>query len=340
MDFNMHRILVIGGGSIGERHTRCFQQTGRADVCLCDINDEVRSRVAATYSLSASFWTLDAALADHASGELFSAAVVCTPAHLHIPMACQLAEAGISLLIEKPLSTTEDGVEQLRSLVEDKSLALSVAYVMRHHPALAAMKAENHAGRFGRPVQIVYTGGQHFPFYRPAYREIYYTKRETGGGAIQDGLTHTMNMAEWLLGPITKLVCDAEHLVLEGVEVEDTVHVMTRQSSPDGNSILGSFSLNQHQPPNETRLTVLCENGAIRVEGLRLLTCTDPDSDWTVEQEFKLERDDLFVAQADAFLDQLEGKTKAACTLDEALQTLRVNLAELRSLETQQWESP
>ena len=127
MDFNMHRILVIGGGSIGERHTRCFQQTGRADVCLCDINDEVRSRVAATYSLSASFWTLDAALADHASGEPFSAAVVCTPAHLHIPMACQLAEAGISLLIEKPLSTTEDGVEQLRSLVEDKSLALSVA---------------------------------------------------------------------------------------------------------------------------------------------------------------------------------------------------------------------
>ena len=35
-----------------------------------------------------------------------------------------------------------------------------------------------------------------------------------------------------------------------------------------------------------------------------------------------------------------EGKAEAACTLDEALQTLRVNLAELRSLETQQWETP
>ena len=336
----MHRILVIGGGSIGERHTRCFQQTSRADVCLCEINDDVRSRVTETYSLSASFRALGEALADHASREPFAAAVVCTPAHLHIPMACQLAEAGIGLLIEKPLSTSEDGVDELRSLAEEQSLALSVAYVMRHHPAFAAMKAEIHAGRFGRPVQIVYTGGQHFPFYRPAYREIYYTKRETGGGAIQDGLTHTMNMAEWLLGPITKLVCDAEHLVLEGVEVEDTVHVMTRQSGENGNSILGSFSLNQHQTPNENRLTILCENGAIRVEGLRLQTCTEPDSDWTVEREFELERDDLFVAQANAFLDQLESKAKAACTLDEALQTLRVNLAELRSLETQQWETP
>lgn len=336
----MHRILVIGGGSIGERHARCFQQTERADVCLCEINDEVRSRVTDTYSLSASFRTLDEALADHASGEPFAAAVVCTPAHLHIPMARQLAAAGIGLLIEKPLSTSEDGVDELRSLVEEKSLALSVAYVMRHHPAFAAMKAELDAGRFGRPVQLVYTGGQHFPYYRPAYREIYYTKRETGGGAIQDGLTHTMNMAEWLLGPISRLVCDAEHLVLDGVEVEDTVHVMTRQNGPDGSSILGSFSLNQHQPPNETRMTVLCEKGAIRVEGLRLLTCTEPDSDWTVEQEFELERDDLFIAQAAAFLDQLERRAESACTLDEALQTLRVNLAELRSLETQQWEMP
>ena len=336
----MHRILVIGGGSIGERHARCFQQTGRADVCLCEVNDEVRSRVTDTYSLSASFKTLDEALASHSAGEPIAAAVVCTPAHLHIPMARQLAEAGVGLLIEKPLGTTEDGVDELRSIVEKKTLALSVAYVMRHHPAFAAMKAALDAGRFGRPVQIVYTGGQHFPFYRPAYREIYYTKRETGGGAIQDGLTHTMNTAEWLLGPISRLVCDAEHLVLEGVDVEDTVHVMTRQSGPDGNSILGSFSLNQHQPPNESRMTVICDKGAIRVEGLRLLTCTEPDTDWTVEEEFQLERDDLFVAQASSFLDQLEGNAEAACTLDEALQTLRVNLAELRSLETRQWETP
>ena len=128
--------------------------------------------------------------------------------------------------------------------------------------------------------------------------------------------------------------------MLAGVDVEDTVHVMTRQTGAGESSILGSFSLNQHQPPNESRMTVLCEQGAVRVEGLRLLTCTEPNSDWTVEEEFHLERDDLFVAQASAFLDQLEGKAEAACTLDEALQTLRVNLAELRSLETQKWETP
>lgn len=339
----MKTILVIGGGSIGERHVRCFQRTGRADVSLCEINDEVRGRVARDYALSRTFATLDEALAGHSDDGSFEAAVICTPAHLHIPMARQLAERGLGLLIEKPLSTSEDGIRELAKLVEAKSLPLSLAYVMRHHPGLIAMKAALDEGRFGRPVQIVYVGGQHFPFYRPAYREIYYTRRETGGGAIQDGLTHTMNAAEWLVGPVTRLIADADHCVLEGVDVEDTVHVMTRHgnaTNPAG--ILGSFSLNQHQPPNEMTLTVICDRGVIRFEGhrLRLLSCVEADSNWTVEAEFQLERDDLFVAQADAFLDHLEGKAEASCPLDEGLQTLRVNLAALRSLETEGWETP
>ncbi len=43
---------------------------------------------------------------------------------------------------------------------------------------------------------------------------------DIGGGAIQDAITHTMNAAEWLVGPIDSLVADARHCVLEGVDVE------------------------------------------------------------------------------------------------------------------------
>ena len=56
-----------------------------------------------------------------------------------------------------------------------------------------AMKQEIDACRFGRIVQVIAVSGQHFPFYRPAYRETYYTDHATGGGAIQDALTHTIN---------------------------------------------------------------------------------------------------------------------------------------------------
>jgi predicted dehydrogenase len=325
----MKNILVIGGGSIGERHVRCFQNTQRAQVSLCESNDDVRERVTDRYDLAGSFASLDDAI-----NHPFDAAVICTPANLHIPMAQTLAEKGVSLLIEKPLSISLDGIDRLQQTVDEKGLSVSVAYVTRHHPVLAAMKSALDSGRFGRPVQIVYSGGQHFPFYRPAYREIYYTDHAKGGGAIQDALTHTMNAAEWVIGPVTKLAADAEHCVLDGVDVEDTVHVMTRHDR-----MLGSFSLNQHQSTNESTLTVHCENGGARFEAhnCRWLSSTEHDQPWKIEDESQLERDDLFVRQAIAFLNQLDGNEAAACSLSDARQTLKVNLAALESVRNDVW---
>ena len=105
------------------------------------------------------------------------------------------------------------------------------------------------------------TCGQHFPFYRPAYRDIYYKDRATGGGAVQDALTHVMNAGQWLVGPIDRLVADVDHQVLAGVSVEDTAHVLSRH---DG--VMGCYSLNQHQAPNETTINVICTAGTARFE--------------------------------------------------------------------------
>lgn len=325
----MKQILVVGGGSIGERHVRCFLRTGRAQVALCEITDEVRNRVAREYELTAAFRQLDEVPLTQ-----FDAAVICTPADLHIPMAIQVAEAKLGLLIEKPLSTSLADIDHLEALVSRYRLPAAVAYVMRHHPPLQAIKQAIDAERFGRPVEIVATSGQHFPFYRPAYRHTYYVRHETGGGAIQDALTHIMNAAEWLLGKIDRLAADAAHRVLDDVEVEDTVHIITRQGD-----VLGSFSLNQYQSVNESTLTVICERGSLRMEShrQRWLSADQPDGQWRVEATYDLQRDDFFVAQAAAFLDQLDGNSGPVCSIAEAKQTLQVNLAALRSVQSRQW---
>lgn len=320
-----HRVLVVGVGSIGERHLRCFQATGRARLAICEINTELRGTVAARYGIDAAYADLESALADRPS-----AAVVATPAHLHICMATRLAEAGVHLLIEKPLSTRLDGIERLQKLVRERCLVAAVAYVLRVHPVLVAVKQALTEGRFGMPVEIVSVSGQHFPTYRPAYRSIYYTDRATGGGAIQDAITHILNASEWLVGPVERLFADAAHQVLVGVSVEDTVHVLTRQGN-----VMGSYNLNQHQAPNETTLTVICTEGTVRVEfhSDRWRWMKKPGDDWHDEQLGPFERDVHFVAQAHHFLDAVEGKTQPRCSLDEGLQTLRVNLAALESVE-------
>ncbi len=325
----VHRVLIVGVGSIGERHARCFAATGRAAVSICEVNAELRWIVADRYSIAETFADLDAGLASRPE-----VVVICTPAHRHVPMALAAVRAGAHVLIEKPLATGFDGVDEL--IRESCDRTVGVAYVYRSHPALAAMREAIRSGRFGEPVQVVAQCGQQFPFYRPAYRTIYYNDRATGGGAVQDALTHIVNAAEWLVDPVDRLVADVGHQVLDGVTVEDTVHVLTRHGR-----VMGCFNLNQHQAPNETTLTVVCQRGTVRFEAheCRWRWAIEPGAPWTDEATPTLERDALFVRQAAAFLDAVEGTSTVACPLADARQTLAVNLAILRSAERGGWET-
>jgi predicted dehydrogenase len=331
MPAGKHKVLIVGVGSIGERHLRCFRATGRAELSLVEVRPALREAVAGCYGVDRAFGALDAAL--EGAPEM---AVIATPADSHILLAARLAAAGVHLLIEKPLSVGLDGIGPLEEAIRERGLTAAVAYVYRCHPLLVALRQALLGGRFGRPVEWVAVGGQHFPKYRPAYRDTYYTSRATGGGAIQDALTHVVNMGEWLLGPIDRVVADAAHQVLEGVAVEDTVHLLARHGP-----VLASYSLNQHQAPDELTLTLVCEHGTLRCEfhENRWRWMSDPGGTWHEESIPPQERDTIFIAQANAFLDAVEGRGRVPCSLAEGVQTLRVNLAALASLESGTWQA-
>jgi predicted dehydrogenase len=104
--------------------------------------------------------------------------------------------------------------------------------------------------------------------------------------------------------------------------------------------VRASYSLNQHQLANESTLTVICEQGTLRYEAHkhRWRWVTKPDEPWHDEVHPPLERDTSFVHQADAFLDAVEGNAEPLCTLSEGEQTLRDNLAILKSADTRSWQ--
>jgi predicted dehydrogenase len=320
------RVLVVGTGSIGERHVRCFQKTGRASIAIVEPESDRCMQVAGRYDVQRVFASLD-----HAWPHAWDAAVIATPAPTHIPIARTLASTGTHLLIEKPLSTSFDGIDELQDLTSRRNLVAMVGYVLRAHPVLQRLHDVINSGQLGDALQLVVVSGQHFPTFRPAYREIYYARRAAGGGAIQDALTHLLNAGEWILGPIERIVGDASHQALEGVNVEDTVHVIARHGP-----VLASYALNQYQAPNETTFTIVCSRGTVRAElhESRLRIMKSPNGNWTEERFNISDRDQLYILQANSFLDAIEHGRPVLCDLQQATQTLRVTSELLRQIES------
>jgi predicted dehydrogenase len=319
----MKNILIIGCGSIVERHLRCVQRTGRANVVACDTNSALLEKMSKEYRV-ASFANLSEAF----SAQKFDGVVICTPAHTHIGIALAALRENAALLIEKPLSISLDRVDELKAAIAKSTNFVGVAYVLHLLPSILAAREFLRSGALGKPLHASVVSGQHFPTFRPAYREIYYNKHETGGGAIQDALTHSVNAMEWMIGATTKVFCEAAHQSLEGVSVEDTVSLTARSGD-----VLVNYSLNQFQAPNETTFQIHCENGSVKIEmhEQRWGIFRRGLEKWEYHAAPVNHRDDLFLAQANAFLDGMDGKPNPLCTIDEASQTLKFNLAALES---------
>jgi predicted dehydrogenase len=324
----MHSTLIVGCGSIGERHLRCFQQTGRTRVTGCEASTDLAAKIARTYGVPV-LPDYTAALAGDCD-----VVVICAPAHLHVPMARQALRAGKHVLIEKPLSQSLQDVDTLLAEAARSGRQTAVAYVYHVFPFLVQAADYLRGGALGPVRHATFTSGQHFPTCRPAhtvhYSKTYYRDRQMGGGAIQDGLTHQANWMESILGPTDSLICDCAHQVLEGVTVEDTVNLSARHGD-----VLVNYTLNQFQAPNETTFQFNTAQGSVKIElhRQRWGVCLLGETDWTWHDTPVPERDTHFITQANAFLDQVDGRPARLCSLAAAAQTLRFNLAALASAD-------
>ncbi|MCC6491771.1 MAG: Gfo/Idh/MocA family oxidoreductase [Pirellulales bacterium] len=315
--------LIVGGGSIGERHLRCFQQQPGVVVALCEPNERRRAELSSRYAVERTFSSLT-----EATEFDWNIGVICTPAQLHVEQAVRLLQRAPAVLIEKPLSTPAVAVDQLLAATPAKTVG--VAYTYRSHPAVQAVRDLIVSGALGQVHQLTVVTGSHFPAHRPAYRDTYYAHRETGGGAIQDAATHLFDLAHYMTGPFDWIFCDAAHQSLPGVEVEDTVHATARA---DKNRVMISIAINQFMAPYEVTMQINGEQASARLilhehrYGLFRLG----DDQWHWHNTPIRERDDLFREQAKLFLEAALGRRPVACSVWEANHTLDISAAALCS---------
>ena len=131
----MIRVAVVGAGHFGRKHAQIYaSSTGAALVAVCDIDESNGEAVAELFA--ADFMSDFRELIGRVD-----AVSIAVPTISHHAIACELLEAGISVLMEKPISATLDEAEQIIAAAERGRAALQIGHLERFNPAVTAASA-------------------------------------------------------------------------------------------------------------------------------------------------------------------------------------------------------
>lgn len=245
------RAGIIGCGKVAHLHARALLEL--ADFAgVCDSDRDRAAAFAAQYGVRA-FDTLDAMLAS------VQAVIVCTPHPLHAAPAIAAAQAGVHVLVEKPLASTVADCDAMIAAAAEARVRLGVVSQRRFFEPVLRMKAAIDAGKIGTPVlgTVAMFSWRDEAYYRSdPWRGKWDTE---GGGVLINQSPHHIDILQWLMGPVEEVVGRWANLNHPYVEVEDTAVAILRFRS--GGLATITVSLCQ-KPGIYTKIHVHGSNGA------------------------------------------------------------------------------
>ena len=124
--------LVVGAGSIGQRHIQCLSDLGVANIYISEPHKDNHRLAQKRFDIKEAFSELDEALQRHYDGVL-----VAVPNHLHAEVACKVIEKKMDVVIEKPIEISLDSALKIQRAVEKNNVVCLIAYCFRFDPALS-----------------------------------------------------------------------------------------------------------------------------------------------------------------------------------------------------------
>ncbi len=225
---------------------------------------------------------------------------VCSPNFLHHDMVIAAAEAGKMIVCEKPLAMSIQEAEEMVAAVEKAGVANMVSFNYRRVPAISLFKQIIDEGRVGRPFHYRatynqdYTIGADVPQGGMALWRL--DSKVAGSGVTGDLLAHSIDSAEWLNGPIQKVVAHKETFIkerkhadtgaIEKVDIDDACMFLAVFE----NGSMGTFESTRYARgrKNYSTMEINGENGAIYFDLedphiLEYFRYADPDTGKKIE---------------------------------------------------------
>ena len=327
-------ILILGLGSIGQRHLR--------NIIKIDKNIEIYAfrRYLKTPTLNNKNQILKKSLNEKYNIKYVSslnnvkkfgikAAIICTPSSFHVKEAIILVKQGISIFVEKPLSSNLNGIKKLKDLIKSKNVIGMMGYQLKFCPIINKLRDIILSKKYGKPKYVYIHHGEHIKNFHKYenYNNLYASKRKLGGGVILTQI-HEIDYLFYIFYnfDLIKVNSFSGKLTNLKIDVEDTLisHFILKKNN---NRLFGSLHLNYYEIPRKRKINIIFENSKISADLVDQKIKIYSENKTKI-LKLKYERNDLFLKEMKYFLDKIKDNKKInkVYSIDNGIMSLKIAL--------------
>ncbi len=300
------KALVVGYGSIGQRHARVLEELG-CEVAVVSHRPVEYPRRYDCLGTALSRWRPEYVVISSRTNE-----------HFDDLGALIAADFTGRVLVEKPL------FDAFRQLPSHRFSHLAVAYNMRFHPLILMLR-----DFLGRQVHMIAAHiyvGQYLPDWRPStdYRSSYSASRKLGGGVLRD-LSHEIDYALWLCGGWQQLTALGGKFSTLEIDSDDVFSLLWSASRCP----VVTVNLNYLDRSVRREILVHTDNHSVRVDLIKGIFEVDGE-----QEDCQLERDHTYRAEHHAMI---AGDLSVHCSLEEGMEVMAAITAAEEAAQERTW---
>ncbi|MDB3994438.1 Gfo/Idh/MocA family oxidoreductase [Gammaproteobacteria bacterium] len=313
----VQKILLIGLGSIGQRHARLLKELfPEIDLIALTSKKEHHLQSGIDYLVN----NLEEAIAMNPQ-----AAIICNPASEHLSTAIPLAKKGIHLLIEKPVSNKLQHTNKLLKIVEEKKIKVLIGYNLRFLESMQIFKNEISKKNLGTIYSIRSEVGQDLQTWRPGsdYKDAVSAKKKLGGGVLLE-LSHEIDYLTWIFGRIDWVYGYIDQVSKLKIDVEDLAQVLLKFTPNSHHNLVANVTLDFIRKDRSRNCTVIGEKGTLMWDGILNEVNLYKNGSWNNIYRLKLDPDSSYKAELNHFIDCIERNRPPVSSLSSAIECLKI----------------
>ena len=312
------KALVIGYGSIGRRHIENLSSLKNIEIIVCTkrkYDKFLKQKKCKIYT------SIEDCIKENPKF-----AIIANETRFHIRTALYLARAGIHLLIEKPLSYSLKGTNELLNIANKNKLIVLIGYNFRFHPCLELIREIILRGDLGRVISVRVENGSFLPDWHQYenYQTNYAARNDLGGGAVLTCI-HEIDYLYWFFGNIRDVFSVTGRFSDLNIKAEDLSAIILRFK----NNVIAEAHLDYFQQPSARNCKIIGTRGTLSwdIESNTVRFYDVKNKKWI--EKLKLPKYDInmtYIKELTHLIECIESKAKPINDLKDGIYTLKVAL--------------